>query len=89
MLAINSHNAIPSTCLPEFCLHKQLKKNFFEKPSFLQLQVQDWIRSNVSECERSLFIFDEVDKMPVGMISSIKPFIDYHERIFNTDFRQE
>lgn len=53
----------------------------------LQLHLQDWIRGNVSKCERSLFIFDEIDKMPLGMTNSIKPFIDYHESIDGIDFR--
>jgi hypothetical protein len=33
----------------------------------------------VSECPQSLFIFDEIDKMPEGVIDAIKPFIDFHE----------
>nr|XP_053648331.1 torsin-1A-like [Cherax quadricarinatus] len=53
-----------------------------------KLNLQDWIRSNVSKCERSLFIFDEIDKMPIGMINGIKPFIDYHESINGVDFRK-
>ncbi|KAK7081256.1 nuclear membrane organization [Halocaridina rubra] len=53
-----------------------------------KLHLQDWIRSNVSKCERSLFIFDEIDKMPLGMIDGIKPFIDYHESIDGVDFRK-
>ncbi|XP_042211718.1 torsin-1B-like isoform X2 [Homarus americanus] len=53
-----------------------------------KLNLQDWIRGNVSRCERSLFIFDEIDKMPLGMINGIKPFIDYHESINGVDFRK-
>ena len=41
----------------------------------LQLRLQDWIRGNVSECAYSLFIIDEIDKMPPGVINGIKPFI--------------
>ena len=52
------------------------------------LHVQDWIRTNVSECRQSLFIFDEVDKMHPKILNSIKPFIDYHELIDGVDFRQ-
>jgi hypothetical protein len=44
-----------------------------------QLDLQDWIRGNVSECPQSLFIFDEIDKMGEGLIDAIKPFIDFHE----------
>ena len=46
---------------------------------YLQLELQDWIRGNVTECPQSLFIFDEIDKMGEGIIDAIKPFIDFHE----------
>ncbi|XP_064082601.1 torsin-1A-like [Macrobrachium nipponense] len=59
-----------------------------EQSDIYKLHLQDWIRGNVSKCERSLFIFDEIDKMPVGMIDGIKPFIDYHENIDGVDFRK-
>ena len=56
-------------------------------PLSLQLQIQSWIQGNVSLCDRQLFIFDEIDKMPVGMIDGIKPFIDYHTNIMGVDYR--
>lgn len=59
-----------------------------QQSDIYKLHLQDWIRGNVSKCERSLFIFDEIDKMPLGMIDGIKPFIDYHESIDGIDFRK-
>ena len=53
-----------------------------------KLNVQDWIRGNVSQCENSVFIFDEIDKMPEGMIDGIKPFIDHHESVGGKNFRR-
>lgn len=53
-----------------------------------KLHLQDWIQGNVSACPQSLFIFDEIDKMHVGLIDAIKPFIDYHENIKGVDFRR-
>ena len=44
----------------------------------LQIELVDWIRGNVSKCSQSLFIFDEIDKMPIGMVDGIKAFIDHH-----------
>jgi hypothetical protein len=41
----------------------------------LQRNIQAWIKGNVTECATSLFIFDEIDKMPPGVIDGIKPFI--------------
>ena len=43
-----------------------------------QIELVDWIRGNVSSCAQSLFIFDEIDKMPVGMVDGLKAFIDHH-----------
>ncbi|KAK8406242.1 hypothetical protein O3P69_007154 [Scylla paramamosain] len=59
-----------------------------QQTDIYKLHLQDWIRGNVSSCQRSLFIFDEIDKMPIGMINGIKPFIDYHENIDGVDFRR-
>ena len=55
---------------------------------YLQLELQDWIRGNVSECKQSLFIFDEIDKMEEGIIEAIKPFIDADETVQGVDFRK-
>ena len=35
-----------------------------------------------------MFIFDEVDKMPAGVLDALKPFVDYYEHIEGTDFRR-
>ncbi|NXG62212.1 TOR1A protein, partial [Hemiprocne comata] len=51
-------------------------------------QLQSWIRGNVSICPRSLFIFDEMDKMHAGLIDSIKPFLDYYELLDGVSYRQ-
>lgn len=51
-------------------------------------QLRDWIASNVSACARSVFIFDEMDKMPTGLIDAIKPFIDHYEDINGINYRK-
>ncbi|KFU90618.1 Torsin-1A, partial [Chaetura pelagica] len=51
-------------------------------------QLQSWIRGNVTICPRSLFIFDEMDKMHAGLIDSIKPFLDYYELLDGVSYRQ-
>ncbi|NXC45519.1 TOR1A protein, partial [Penelope pileata] len=53
-----------------------------------QDQLQSWIRGNVSACPRSIFIFDEMDKMHAGLIDSIKPFLDYYELLDGVSYRQ-
>jgi len=59
-----------------------------EKLDEYKLQLQDWIRGNVSQCAQTLFIFDEVDKMPVGLLDAVKAFVDYHKSIGGVDFRR-
>lgn len=51
-------------------------------------QLQSWIRGNVSICPRSIFIFDEMDKMHAGLIDAIKPFLDYYELLDGVSYRQ-
>ncbi len=51
-------------------------------------QLTQWIQGNVSKCERSMFIFDEMDKMPSGLIDTIKPFIDYYPSINWINYRK-
>jgi hypothetical protein len=59
----------------------------YQKEFTFQLHLSDWIRGNVSVCERSLFVFDEVDKIPKGVLDALTPFLDYHEEIDGVDFR--
>uniref|UniRef100_A0A3B3RLS3 Torsin-1A C-terminal domain-containing protein n=1 Tax=Paramormyrops kingsleyae TaxID=1676925 RepID=A0A3B3RLS3_9TELE len=51
-------------------------------------QLQQWIKGNVSSCDRSMFIFDEMDKMPPGLIDSIKPFLDYYDNQDGVSYRR-
>ncbi|CAI9555796.1 unnamed protein product [Staurois parvus] len=51
-------------------------------------QIQSWIRGNVSSCPRSIFIFDEMDKLHQGLIDTIKPFLDYYEQIDGVSYRK-
>uniref|UniRef100_A0A8C5PS70 Torsin-1A C-terminal domain-containing protein n=1 Tax=Leptobrachium leishanense TaxID=445787 RepID=A0A8C5PS70_9ANUR len=46
-----------------------------------KVQLWEWIRGNVTACKRSIFIFDEVDKMHPGLIDAIEPYLDYYEHI--------
>ncbi|PAA91113.1 hypothetical protein BOX15_Mlig000610g1, partial [Macrostomum lignano] len=53
-------------------------------------RLHSWIRGNVTRCPRSVFVFDEVDKMPFRLLDSLQPLLDYHEtdQVFHTlDFR--
>lgn len=54
---------------------------------FLQTNLYNWVKGNVSICGKQLFIFDEVDKMPSDILNVIKPIIDYNENVENVDYR--
>ncbi|XP_039085534.1 torsin-1A [Hyaena hyaena] len=51
-------------------------------------QLQSWIRGNVSTCARSIFIFDEMDKMHAGLIDAIKPFLDYYDHVDGVSYQK-
>lgn len=51
-------------------------------------QVRDWIRGNVTRCPRSVFILDEMDKMPNGLVDALTPFLDFHETVDGVDYRR-
>lgn len=72
-------------------VHQFLSTIHFTKDTEVQLykmQIQDWIRGNVTLCSRNLFIFDEIDKLPPGVIDAVKPYIDYHESVDSVDYRK-
>ena len=51
-------------------------------------QLREWIKGNVSLCGKAMFIFDEMDKMPGGLIDTIKPYIDHYPEINGVDYRK-
>jgi len=51
-------------------------------------QLQSWLRGNVTRCERSIFIFDEMDHMPAGLIDTIKPFLGTDPSVQGVDYRK-
>ena len=53
-----------------------------------QKQVRSWIKGNVSACARSVFIFDELDKLDVQVLDAVKPFIDHHSHLDGVDYRK-
>lgn len=54
----------------------------------LQRKLQKEIVEQVKKCPRSMFIFDEIDKMPAGLIDIIKPFLDFHVSLDGVDYRK-
>jgi len=59
-----------------------------EETSLYQDQLRAWISGNVSSCQENMFIFDEVDKIPPGVLDAVKPFLDYYDKIDGVDYRR-
>ncbi|KAK3611105.1 hypothetical protein CHS0354_000112 [Potamilus streckersoni] len=51
-------------------------------------KLKELIESSVKQCEKTMFIFDEMDKMPPGLIDTIKPYLDYYENLGGVDYRK-
>ena len=52
-----------------------------------QDQVRSWVKGNVTICPHSLFVFDEVDKMPTGVLDGIRAYLDYIDTVDSVDYR--
>lgn len=46
-----------------------------------RLRLRDMIKETVSQCERSLIILDELDKLPPGVVDTLQPLVDYIEDV--------
>lgn len=46
------------------------------------------IETAIRSCKQSLFVFDEVEKMPAGVFESIASILDYHSHVDGVDFRK-
>lgn len=51
-------------------------------------KLRELIEKSTANCERSLFIFDEMDKMPPGLIDTVKPYLDFYEQLDGVDYRK-
>ncbi|WAQ97943.1 TOR1B-like protein [Mya arenaria] len=52
-----------------------------------QLTIKHKIVAAVQACPQSLFIFDEMDKMPSGIMDVVKPYLEYNQPVDGTDYR--
>ncbi|XP_026092373.1 torsin-1A-like [Carassius auratus] len=59
-----------------------------EKLHFYSAQLKKQIHESVSRFPRSMFIFDEMDKMQPQLIDAIKPFLDYNACVDGVSFHK-
>ncbi|XP_063000495.1 prosalusin isoform X2 [Elgaria multicarinata webbii] len=50
--------------------------------------LKNWIQGNLTRCGRSVFLFDEMDKMHPGLIDVIIPFLGPSWVVFGTNYRK-
>ena len=53
-----------------------------------QDQIREWVKGNVTDCAQSMFVFDEVDKMPGVVLDGIRAYLDYIDRVDGVDYRR-
>uniref|UniRef100_H2Y5F7 Torsin-1A C-terminal domain-containing protein n=1 Tax=Ciona savignyi TaxID=51511 RepID=H2Y5F7_CIOSA len=51
-------------------------------------QLQIWLHGNVTKCGKSIFIFDEMDHMPEGLVDAVKPYLGNNPSIHGVDYRK-
>ncbi|GCC33116.1 hypothetical protein chiPu_0011583 [Chiloscyllium punctatum] len=71
------HQFVPTLHFPHACQVDTYKE-----------QLESWISGNLSDCSRSVFIFDEMDKMHPGLIDAIKPFLGSSHVMYGTNYRK-
>uniref|UniRef100_A0A8C6TZE9 Torsin family 2 member A n=1 Tax=Neogobius melanostomus TaxID=47308 RepID=A0A8C6TZE9_9GOBI len=50
--------------------------------------LKDWVQGNLTACARSVFIFDEMDKMPPGLVDVLEPFLGPFHVVYSTNYRK-
>jgi torsin-1 len=51
-------------------------------------EIQKEIFAAIDKCPYSIFVFDEVDKMPEGIFDSISSILDHHSLVRGKDFKR-
>lgn len=57
-------------------------------PLVLQEELKSWVQGNLTECARSVFLFDEMERMPPGLIDVLEPFLGPSHVVFRTNYRK-
>ncbi|KAL0606417.1 Torsin-2A [Plecturocebus cupreus] len=63
----------------------------FPHPSLIERYKKDlksWVQGNLTVCGRSLFLFDEMDKMPPGLMEVLRPFLGSSWVVYGTNYRK-
>ncbi|XP_068167431.1 prosalusin [Antennarius striatus] len=50
--------------------------------------LKNWVQGNLTKCARSVFMFDEMEKMAPGIIDVLEPFLGPSHVVFRTNYRK-
>lgn len=51
-------------------------------------ELKSWVQGNLTACGRSLFLFDEMDKLPPGLMEVLQPFLGPSWVVYGTNYRK-
>ncbi|KAM3868407.1 prosalusin [Diretmus argenteus] len=72
-------------------IHQFVPTLHFPRPDRVKqyrVELKRWVEGNLTECARSVFIFDEMEKMPPGIIGVLAPFLGPSHVVFRTNYRK-
>lgn len=55
---------------------------------WFQEELKRWVLGNLTQCARSVFLFEEMEKMPPGVIDILEPFLGPSHVVFRTNYRK-
>lgn len=58
------------------------------RANFYKEEIKQQVFDQISKCPYSIFVFDEVDKMPEGIFDSITAMLDHHTLVKGKDFKK-
>ncbi|XP_058380105.1 prosalusin isoform X3 [Diceros bicornis minor] len=50
--------------------------------------LKSWVQGNLTACGRSLFLFDEMDKLAPGLMEVLRPFLGPSWVVYGTNYRK-
>ncbi|XP_072289578.1 prosalusin [Eucyclogobius newberryi] len=53
-----------------------------------QRALKDWVQGNLTSCARSVFLFDEMENMPPGLMDVLEPFLGPFHVVYSTNYRK-
>jgi hypothetical protein len=72
----------------DFVHHLLLSRFHDQNQNEIKNQIQNNVTNGIKKCERPLFIFEEIDELPPGVIDVIKPFLDCNTFIDGINYKK-